>query len=107
MNQGSIVLVPFPFSDLQGTKQRPALVISNKSFEGDDLIICALTIQPSKQSLPISNQELKTNTLPADSYVKYGKIFTINKSIIRKTVATVQPNFLAQVIQKMHAITQS
>jgi len=28
-NQGDIVLVDFPFSDLQNSKRRPAIVVSN------------------------------------------------------------------------------
>jgi len=31
-DQGDIVLLPFPYSDLTGSKQRPALIISNEKF---------------------------------------------------------------------------
>lgn len=29
-DQRDIVLIPFPYSDLTGSKQRPALIVSNK-----------------------------------------------------------------------------
>jgi len=32
INQKEIVLLPFPFSDLEGTRVRPALVISNNEL---------------------------------------------------------------------------
>lgn len=32
--KGDIVVIPFPFSDLSGSKRRPALVIAN--LTGDD-----------------------------------------------------------------------
>jgi len=41
--RGSVVLVPFPFTDLSGRKRRPALVISPDSFDEQDLILCAIT----------------------------------------------------------------
>ncbi|MGV0106530.1 hypothetical protein [Nostoc sp. DSM 114167] len=41
--KGDVVIVPFPFSDLTGTKRRPALVIA--TFQRDDLILCQITSQ--------------------------------------------------------------
>ncbi len=41
--KGDVVVVPFPFSDLNRAKRRPALVIAE--LEGDDLILCQITSQ--------------------------------------------------------------
>ncbi len=32
LSQRDIILIPFPFSDLAGSKVRPALVISNNAY---------------------------------------------------------------------------
>lgn len=40
---GSVVLVPFPFTDLSDRKRRPALVISPDGFDDEDVVLCAIT----------------------------------------------------------------
>jgi mRNA interferase MazF len=42
-HRGSVVLVPFPFTDLSGRKRRPALVVSPDGFHEEDLILCVIT----------------------------------------------------------------
>jgi mRNA interferase MazF len=42
MNKGVIVLVPFPFKDLKGSKVRPAVVLVNKE---SDVILAFISTQ--------------------------------------------------------------
>jgi mRNA interferase MazF len=44
--KGDVVVIPFPFSDLSGSKRRPALVLVD--LPGDDIILCQITSQYSK-----------------------------------------------------------
>jgi len=48
-SQGDVVLVPFPFTDLSATKQRPALVLSPERLNKirPDLVLAAITSQVS------------------------------------------------------------
>ncbi len=45
--RGDVVLVPFPFTDLSTTKQRPALVVSSDQFNAtrNDVLVAAITSQ--------------------------------------------------------------
>jgi len=44
---GSVVLVPFPFTDQSGAKKRPAVVVSSVSYNARrrDIVIMAITSQ--------------------------------------------------------------
>src|SRR5437867_12540100 len=46
-NQGDVVLVPFPFTDLSAVKQRPALVLSTDRLNKvrPDVVVAAITYQ--------------------------------------------------------------
>jgi mRNA interferase MazF len=81
-----IVLVPFPFTDLNTTKKRPALIISpNEYNEKLDVVIAFIT---SKLDLEYrigdyKIQEWEKSNLPKPSMLRM-KFATIDKSIIRK-----------------------
>ena len=89
-NQGDIILIPFPFTDLSALKQRPAVVISSNKFNhaGRDVIVAAITSQIPKRFLEtdivLTPLELKMAGLPKASITKINKIATIDKRLIRK-----------------------
>jgi mRNA interferase MazF len=102
--KGDIVVIPFPFSDLSGTKRRPALVLSD--LQGDDIILCQITSQQTKDkySLPIKNQDFILNKLPVLSNIRPNRIFTADKNIIIKKVASINRIAFNAVIEKIFEI---
>ena len=58
--KGEVVVIPFPFSDLSGSKRRPALVLAD--LPGDDIILCQITSQNSSKdpfAIPLIKRLLK------------------------------------------------
>jgi mRNA interferase MazF len=84
MKKGDIVLIPFPFSDLNATKIRPAVVISETFDKHKDIIIAAISsVVPKK----ISKYEIlllpnPINQLRKNSILKVDRIVTIKKSLV-------------------------
>jgi mRNA interferase MazF len=74
LSQRDIILIPFPFSDLTGSKVRPALVISNDGYNGIylDAIVVALNsnLTHSQYKILITHSDLERGRLPVDSAVR-------------------------------------
>ncbi len=88
--QRDVVLIPFPYSDLSGAKQRPALIISNKKVNKDeDRICCLITSNPTSEGIKIAKEHFETGNLPFQSWAKPHRLFTIHERIIRKRLCRV------------------
>jgi mRNA interferase MazF len=106
-NQGDVVLVPFPFTDLSATKQRPALVLSPERLNKTRpvLVVAAFTSQVpaalGEDEILLSASELDAAGLPKVSLIKLGKIFTIHQGLIRKKLGNIGEATLEGVRQKL------
>ena len=105
--KGDIVVIPFPFSDLSGSKKRPALVI--KDLIGEDIVLCQITSKSIKDTyaLSINETEFKDGSLPVPSNIRPNRIFTADKKIIIKRVASVSDSLCETVINKIIDIIKS
>jgi mRNA interferase MazF len=98
--KGDIVVVPFPFSDLTGSKRRPAMVL--KDLPGDDIILCQITSQQHNDSysVEITAADFTTGTLPVVSNIRPTRIFTADKNIIVRKAGTLN----AMITKKITSI---
>lgn len=99
--KGDIVVIPFPFSDLSSSKKRPALVLAD--LPGDDIILCQITSQSSADpnAIPIVNNDMTSGSLAIPGYVRPTRLFTADKNIILRKVATIKAVKYGQVAQKV------
>jgi len=101
-NQKDIVLIPFPYSDLTGAKQRPALIISNELINNQDKICCLITSNSAIDGLEIKNEHFKNGKLPFKSWVKPHRIFTIDSRIIKKKLCSINQNFHREIVKTLN-----
>lgn len=102
--KGDVVVLPFPFSDLTGTKRRPALVLAN--LQGDDVILCQITSQHVNDilSIELNNADFTNGSLPVQSNIRPNKIFIADKNIIIRKAGTLNSTKIQSVIKKVHSI---
>ncbi len=85
---GTIVLVPFPFTDLTSAKVRPALIVSRTSADSADLMLSFITSQVSSKengavfTLKSSDKGFEGTGLKVDSSFRFDKIATLSKDLI-------------------------
>ncbi len=105
---GSVVLVPFPFTDLSGKKKRPALVVSPTGFHEEDLVLCAITSQLphilSQWEAPLETADMVEEKLPKRSVVKVGKLFTMHRNLIARRFGAVKEQKLQEVLDKLRVL---
>jgi mRNA interferase MazF len=79
---GEVVVLPFPQTNLQAGKRRPALVVAD--LPGDDLILCQITSQSRHdgQSVPLSVADFERGRLALDSFIRPQRLFTVEQSVI-------------------------
>ena len=77
MKKGDIVLIPFPFTDLSGSKNRPALVLV--SGEMDVALAFISTQLKWKEDTDILLKPTKENGLKIESVVRLSKLATVDK----------------------------
>ena len=100
-NQGDILIVPFPFSNLSGIRQRPVLVLSKTNYlrECEDVVTCGITsnLKDSKYSLLINNSNLIEGSIPIKSRIKVDKLFTLEQSIVIKKIGRIKKETMNKV----------
>lgn len=100
--QGTVVLVPFPFSDLTGLKQRPALVISSEESQQEtkQVICMMITSTAPVLSTDYSLTSWKQSGLLKPSVVKVNRVFTINSEMVKRAMGKLPDQDLEQI--KLH-----
>ena len=98
--QFAVVRVPFPFTDRQATKNRPALVLSDPEAFGSPAghsvmaMITSAAHPPWPLDCPID--DLEAAGLPAPSKVRF-KLFTLDHRLVRGRLGRLSPADEARV----------
>jgi len=104
--KGKIVLIPFPFTDLSGSKVRPAVVVSN-FLPGEDVVVCFISsskikkLQKTDLIIRKGDKNFSQTGLKTDSTVRVGKMATLDKKTILGEIGELDLNMQEKIDDKI------
>lgn len=107
MRRGTIVLTPFPFTDLSGQKVRPAVVVSRSDRPGRDVVLAFITshrgqsLSPTDLLIEESHPDFRQTGLKTRSVVKLDKVVTVESAILLGELGELSAALLEQVDVKL------
>lgn len=103
-NVGDVVSVEFPFSDLQGQKRRPGLVLAS---DASDVLLARLTTHPPRETSDVLLKHWAAVGLPRASTVRLTKLVTVDARLIHHKIGHLQAEDAAAVAQAVQQLTAS
>lgn len=99
--KGDVVVILFPFSDLSGSKRRPALIVAD--WGGSDVMLCQITSQAKRDGLEVTlhADDFMSGKLPVSSHIRPNKIFTAERSLILYVAGKVRADKYQQVVREI------
>lgn len=99
-----VVRVPFPFTDRQAEKNRPALIISDRAAfnrpAGHSVMAMITSVGHAPWPLDVAISDLKSAGLPAPSIVRF-KLFTLDHRLVRGTLGRLAAKDQAKMQKAM------
>lgn len=96
----SVVVVPFPFTDVIATRRRPALVVSTPHSLSRTVGHCVLAMITSADNaswpLDVAITDLEAAGLPHPSVVRM-KLFTLDERLVLRTAGQLAPQDAVRV----------
>ena len=104
---GDVLIVPVPFSDLSGMKQRPVIVMTPQSYMKEtngDFIAVAVTSNPLERphSMVLADDDLEEGRFPKLSRVRADKIFNLHRDQIKKRFGRIKKDTLLKIIRLLN-----
>lgn len=99
MIKGRIVLIPFPFDNLSGSKIRPTLCLTEKMGPYNQIVMAYITsqiVQPSLETdliLQQEDKEFEKTGLSVSSTIRFHRLITLPSSLIKRDLGILPPHF--------------
>jgi mRNA interferase MazF len=100
--QWDVVVVPFPFSNRSEAKRRPALVLSDRTFniQGHTILAMVTTSGHYPWTGDVNLADYKAAGLSTPCLVRL-KLFTLDNRLISKRIGLLSANDRKQVIRQL------
>jgi len=111
VTRGTVVLTPFPFTDLRGAKVRPAVVVSRSDRPGDDVILVFISsVKPAKVLatdlvLSPSHPDFAATGLKSESVIKCDKLATVQRRVLLGELGALSSGLMEETGKRLrHAL---
>ena len=107
--RGDVVLAPFPFSDLSGSKVRPALVVSSGTI-GNDVILVAISsivrasLVASDFLLETTHSDFPATGLKVRSVFRAHNLTTIEASLILRRLGRINASLQREIDDRLRIV---
>ena len=105
-----VVLVPFPFDDLSGSKVRPAVCLTDAVGSHRHVVLAFITsavpptLEPTDVLLDPSSADFARAGLRVRSALRLHRMVTVSATIIQRQLGVLTPNLQAQVQQRLRTL---
>lgn len=104
MAKGDIILITFPFTDLSGSKLRPAVILAETPF---DITLCFIITQLHGQEVTdIQLLPSASNGLLKKSLIRVGKIATLDRALARGLLGSLELEDLNKLNDNLKILLQ-
>ncbi len=104
MNKGDIVLVTFPFTNLSGSKLRPAVILFQTTL---DFTACFITTRMEwKEPTDVLLIPSQTNGLRKESLIRSSKIATLERQLAKGLLGKLNENEIKDLDDKLKTLFQ-
>ena len=102
MAKGDIILITFPFTDLSGSKLRPAVILADTN---EDVTVTFITTQLKWQEpTDVVIKPTLNNGLKLPSLIRTSKIATLDKALIKGRIGKLSIEELKELNQNLKLI---
>ena len=105
-----VVLVPFPFDDLSGSKVRPAVCLTGAVGTHRHVVLAFITstvppkLEPTDLLLDPGSPDFARTGLRVRSALRLHRMVTVSATIIQRQLGVLTPNLQAQVQQRLRTL---
>ena len=95
---GDVVTVEFPYSDLQGRKKRPGLVLA---ADASDVLLARITTRPPREPGDVLLADWSDVGLPKASTVRLTKLVTVDQRLVLRRVGRLSALDRSSILQAL------
>lgn len=104
MKQGDLVMLEFPYSNVAGSKWRPAIILSNERYNRyANVLLAGVYGKKQPLSIAITNADMTEGRLRKTSYISLQNIFSADKALIKQSVDALTERKLKEVLAEVRS----